>query len=71
MITSSKYSNLKYTIGVCSGVAYSEDKKEQDIELDIVNLCGKILAVLRHSYLTDNKFINETENIALNYVEYD
>lgn len=70
-LTSSKYSNLKYTIGGCSGVAYSEDKKEQDIELDMVNLCGKILAVLKCSYLTDDKFINETENIALNYVEYD
>ena len=59
-LTSSKYSNLKH-----------EDKKEQDIELDIVNLCGKILAVLKCSYLTDDRFINETDNIALNYVEYD
>lgn len=70
-LTSSQYSDLKWTIGGCSGVKYSEDKKNQDIELDIVNLCGKILAVLRHSYLTDDKFINETENIALNYIEYD
>lgn len=70
-LTSSKYSNLKHTMGGCSGVAYSEDKKEQDIELDIVNLCGKILAVLKCSYLTDDRFINETDNIALNYVEYD
>lgn len=68
-LTYSKYSDLKYTIGDCSGTTYSEDKRNQDIELDIVNLCGKILEVLRHSYLTNDNFIKETENKALNYVE--
>lgn len=68
-LISSEYSNLKYGIGGCSGVTYSMDKKNQDIELDIVNLCGKILAVLRHSYLTDDNFIKATENEALNYIE--
>lgn len=67
-LTSSQYSDLKWTIGGCSG--YSEEKKNQNIELDIVNLCGKILAVLRYSYLTDDNFIKATENKALNYIEY-
>lgn len=69
-LTSSQYSDLKGTIGGCSGVKYSEDKTNRDIELDIVNLCGKILAVLRYSYLTDDNFIKATENKALNYIEY-
>lgn len=68
-LTSSQYSDLKWTIGGCSMVTYSEDKKNQDIELDIVNLCGKILAVLRHSYLTNDNFIKSTENKVLNYIE--
>lgn len=68
-LISSRYSDLKWTIGGCSAVACSENKKKQDIELDIVNLCGKILAVLRHSYLTDDNFIKATENKALNYIE--
>ena len=70
-LASSKYSDLKYTIGGCSGVRYSEDKKYQDIDLDVVNFCGEILAVLKHSYLTDNNFVNETDNEALNYIEYE
>lgn len=69
-LSSSRYSDLRYTIGGCSGVMLSKDKRSQDIDLDIVNFCGKILAVLRHSYLTDDKFINETENKALNYIGY-
>ena len=69
-LTSSQDSDLKGTIGGCSGVKYSEDKTKRDIELDIVNLCGKILAVLRDSYLTDDNFIKATENKALNYIEY-
>lgn len=68
-LTSSQYSDLKYGIGGCSGIRYSEDKNNLDIELDIVNLCGKILAVLKHSYLTDDNFIKVTENKALNYIE--
>lgn len=68
-LISSQYSNLKYGIGGWSGVEYSEDKKNQDIELDIVNLCGKILAVLKYSYLTDDNFIKTTENEVLNYIE--
>ena len=69
-LVSSQYSNLKYTIGGFSSVIYSKDKKNQEIELDVVNLCGKILAVLRHSYLKDESFIRITENEALNYIEY-
>lgn len=61
---------LVFTIGGCSSVMYSKDMKNQDIELDIVNLCGKILAVLRYSYLTNDNFIKATENKALNYIEY-
>lgn len=68
-LTSSQYSNLKWTIGGCSGVMYSEYENNQDIELDVVSLCGKILAVLRHSYLTDDNFIKATENKSLNYKE--
>lgn len=45
--------------------------KNQDIELDIVNFCGKILAVLKHSYLSNDSFMKATENEALKYVEYD
>ena len=37
----------------------------------MVNLCGKILAVLRCSYLTDENFVKLTENHALNYIEYE
>lgn len=70
-LTSSEYSNLKWTIGACSSVIYSEDKKYQEIEFDVVNLCGKILAVLRHSYLTNENFVKATENHALNYIEYE
>lgn len=70
-LTSSQYSDLKWTIGGCSSIRYSEDKKNQEIELDVVNLCGKILAVLRCSYLTDENFIKETESLALNYIEYE
>lgn len=69
-LISSQYSNLKYTIGGCSSIMYSEDKKDQEIELDIVNLCGKILAVLRHRYLNNKSFIRITESEALNYIEY-
>ena len=68
-LISSQYSDLKYGIGGCSGVEYSEDKKNQDIEVDIVNLCGKILAVLRYSYLTNEDFVKVTEGGVLNYVE--
>lgn len=68
-LVSSKYSDLKCTIGGCSGVMYSEDKKEQEIELDIVNLCGKILVVLKTSYLTNDDFIQATDKEALNYIE--
>lgn len=32
--------------------------------------CGMILPVLKESYMRDDKFIEETENKALNYVEY-
>lgn len=70
-LTSSQYSDLKWTIGGCSSIRYSEDKKNQEIELDVVNLCGKILAVLRCSYLTDENFVKETESHALNYIEYE
>lgn len=70
-LTSSQYSDLKWTIGGCSSVRYSEDKKNQVIELDIVNLCGKILAVLEESYLKDESFIKKTESKKLNYMEYD
>lgn len=70
-LISSKYSDLKGTIGGYSYISYSEDKKNQEIELDVVNFCGKILAVLRESYLNDKRFINETENKILNYFEYD
>ena len=69
-LISSQFSDLNYTIGGCSSVRYSKDKKNQDIELDIVNLCGKILAVLEESYLKDERFICETENKELNYIEY-
>lgn len=68
-LISSQYSDLKYMIGGFSNIIYSEDKRNQYIELDIVNLCGKILAVLRHSYLTDDNFIKATENRALNYIK--
>lgn len=68
-LISSQYSDLKHGIGGCSGVEYSEDKKNQNIEVDIVNLCGKILAVLRHSYLTNEDFVKVTESEVLNYVE--
>ena len=44
-LTSSQYSDFKWAIGGWSRVMYSDDKKNQDIELDIVNLCGKILEV--------------------------
>lgn len=70
-LVSSKDSDLKYTLGGCSGVSYSKDKKNQSIELDVVNLCGKILAALRHSYITDENFVKVTENHALNYIEYE
>ena len=68
-LVSSEYSNMECGIGGVSGVMYSEDKKNQDIELDIVNLCGKILAVLQHSYLNDDNFVKATENKVLNYIE--
>lgn len=69
-ITSSEFSaDLKYFVGGCSGVSYSVDKKNLDIEIDVGNFCGKILAVLRHTYLTDENFIKATENKALNYIE--
>lgn len=69
-ITASKFSSdLKYMGGGCSGVEYSENKKNLDIEMDVGNFCAKILAVLRHTYLKDDKFIKETENKALNYIE--
>lgn len=70
-LISSQDSDLKWTIGGCSSIRYSEDKKNQEIELDVVNLCGKILAVLRCSYLTDENFVKETESHALNYIEYE
>lgn len=69
-LISSEYSNLKYGIGGCSSVSYSKDKKNQNIKLDIVAFCGKILAVLKNSYLTDENFIKITDNHALNYIEY-
>lgn len=70
-LISSNYSDLRWTIGGCSSVRYSDDKKNQEIELDIVNLCGKILAVLKETYLKDESFIKETENKLLNYTEYE
>lgn len=70
-LISSKDSNLIVTIGGCSSARYSEDMKNQDIELDIANFCGEILAVLRHSYLTNDSFMKATENKKLNYIEYD
>ena len=65
-LASSKYSDLKYTIGGCSGVRYSEDKQKL---LGVVALV--LTVVLKHSYLTDNNFVNETDNEALNYIEYE
>ena len=56
-------------IGGISGVEYTEDKKDMVIKIDIANLCGKILAVLEHSYLHDEDFINTTEKELLNYEE--
>lgn len=70
-IVSSEFStDIKHFIGGCSGVSYSEDRKKMDIEIDVGNFCGKILAVFRHSYLSDDNFIKTTENKALNYIEY-
>lgn len=69
-LVSSEYSNSKWTIGGCSSIMYSKDEREQDIELDVVSFCSKILEVLKHSYLTDKRFMNETNNQALNYIEY-
>lgn len=69
-LISSEFSNLEWTIGGWSSIMLSDDKQECAIELDIVNFCGKILEVLKHSYLTDDGFINETDNKALNYIEY-
>ena len=68
-IVSSKFSNFDYGIGGISGVEYTEDKKDMVIKIDIANLCGKILAVLEHSYLHDEDFINTTEKELLNYEE--
>lgn len=70
-LISSKDSNLKLTLGGVSRVSYSRDMNNQYIEMDIVNFCGQILEVLKHSYLTNEKFISETNNLALNYVAYD
>ncbi len=53
---------IMVAIGGCSSVRYSEDMKNPDIELDIVNLCGEILAVLRNYYLTKEDFIKATNN---------
>ncbi len=69
-LISSEYSTIDGIIGGCSGVSYSADKKKQEIDLDIANFCGKILAVLRESYLSDEKFLVETEKEVLNYFEY-
>lgn len=69
-LISSEHSNLESTIGGWSGIMLSDDKQERVIELDVVNFCGEILEVLKHSYLTNDSFINETENKALNYIEY-
>ena len=68
-IVSSKFSNFDYGIGGISGVEYTEDKKDMVIKIDIANLCGKILAVLEHSYLHDEDFINTTEKELLNHEE--
>lgn len=39
------------------------------INFDIANFCGQILAVLKHSYLSDREFVELANNKMLNYIE--
>lgn len=57
-------------IGGCSSIQYDEDMKNLQIELDIVNFCGKILEVVKNSYLTDDEFVKKTDRQVLSYIEY-
>lgn len=58
-------------IGGCSSIEYDKDMKNLRIELDVVNFCGKILEVIKYSYLMDQNFIAQTDGQALNYIEYE
>lgn len=61
------FSNFEYTLGGISGASKCGDTYE--IEVDIVQLCGKILAVLKHSYISNPDFIEKTDMKKINYKE--
>lgn len=72
-MVSSSDSNFDGTLGGVSSVSYnmSETGKATTkvIQFDIANFCGQVLAVLKHSYLNDQEFVELANNKMLNYIE--
>ena len=68
-LISSEFSNSETTLGGYSAIFYDEEKKNCTINLDIVNFCEVILEELKHSYLNNKRFIEETDSASLNYIE--
>lgn len=67
-----KNSNFEYMLGGVSSITRFETDEQIEVihmQIDVSNFCGQILEVLKHSYLNDEKFISETENKKLSYVE--
>lgn len=58
-LTYSEYSNFKYMLGGGSSACKNGDNYY--IELDVAQLCGKILAILRHTYLENEDFVQKTD----------
>ncbi len=65
----SQYSNFDVGIGGGSSVSFDPLNNEIVVDFDIATFCGQILAVLRHSYLSNKEFIDFTEREMLNYTE--
>lgn len=66
-LTSSKYSGCNILLGAASCAWKNDDAYY--VNIDIAQFCGKILAVLKNSYLTNPKFVEFTDKKNLNYKE--
>lgn len=66
-LIATRFSDFEYTLGGISGA--SKCGNTYEIDVDIVQLCGKILAVLKHSYINNPDFIEKTDMKKINYEE--
>ncbi len=63
------FSNFEYTLGGVSKA--SKQGNHYTVEVDVAQLCGKIIAVLKNSYINEPDFMEKTDMKKINYEKRD